>query len=123
MTSLQPLSVGDFSGGLDLDRPRGTTDDYSVTGNESPEMLNMELDPRGGIYTRLGWTRWNSADPMSPATWLPLNSTIHALSDGGFVVYVAVNNTIWAADDSAVFTNMSVTATCSAPAKRASPRS
>ena len=111
-TRLQPLSVSDFSGGLNLDRPRGTTDDYSVVGNESPEMLNMEIDPRGGIYTRLGWQRWNAADPVSPASWNPKGAYIHPLSDGTFIVYVANGSTVWAATGAATFSNLSIT--CSA---------
>lgn len=112
-TRLQPLSVGDLSGGLNLDRPRGTTDDYSVTGNESPEMLNMEIDPRGGFYTRLGWTRWNASDPMDPVDWMPLLATMHSRSDGSFSVYVAVDGSIWTSTEAGVFTDLAVTASCS----------
>lgn len=111
-TRLQPLSIGDMSGGLNLDRARGTTDDYSVTGNESPAMLNMEIDPRGGFYTRLGWTRWNEDDITDPVDWAPMLPFLHARSDGSYSVYVANDGTVWTAGEDGVFSDLAVTATC-----------
>lgn len=107
--ALQPLSVGDFSGGLNLDRPRGTTDDYSVTGTESPEMVNVEIDPRGGIYTRLGWQRWNTTDVVSPGSWDPKAAYMHPLADGTFIVYVANGTSVYAAPPSGVFASLGIT--------------
>lgn len=113
--SLQQISVSDFTGGLNVDRPRGTTDDYSTGDNESPNMLNVEIDAKGGIYTRLGWERWNPADALTAPLgvgWDPKGTFMHQLSDGRFVLYVANNNVILAASSTGLtFANSLVTAT------------
>jgi hypothetical protein len=47
---LKPLNLFDFTGGVNL-RPES----FQLQENELPEMLNLEVDPRGGINTRRGW--------------------------------------------------------------------
>ena len=44
-----------FSGGLNL-----RSDQFNLAPNESPEMLNVDVDPRGGIKMRLGVVKRNS---------------------------------------------------------------
>ncbi len=81
---LQTLDLVDFTGGLVADRSQFTLGD-----NESPRMLNMEVDPRGGFYTRRGWARWNADDiVVDPTTWDPRNGALHLLADGAYDVYV-----------------------------------
>lgn len=49
------LPAQDFSGGLNLrDAPS------SLAPNESPDMMNVTLDERGGIQKRLGQRKWNA---------------------------------------------------------------
>ena len=45
----------DFTGGLNF-----RADQFNLGGNESPAMLNVEVDPRGGIRRRDAVTKINS---------------------------------------------------------------
>lgn len=49
-----PLNLVDFTGGLNL-----RADAFQLLPNESPDMLNVEVDPRGGFRSRNGWESWN----------------------------------------------------------------
>ena len=51
---LQPENLIDFTGGLNY-----ATDQFSLAENESPDMSNIDLDPRSGFTTRRGWERWS----------------------------------------------------------------
>ncbi len=51
---LHPLNLADFTGGLNL-----RADAFELKDNESPEMLNVDVDPRGGVRSRRGWVRYN----------------------------------------------------------------
>jgi hypothetical protein len=59
VTELQEIDLADFTGGLNLWRNQ-----FNISPNQSPGMLNMEIDPRGGFYTRKGWVRWNDQDAL-----------------------------------------------------------
>lgn len=52
MAMLQLLRQDDFTGGLNL-----RADQFQLAENESPKMLNVEVDPRGGIFSRGGMRR------------------------------------------------------------------
>ena len=54
----------DFTGGLNL-----RADQFQLAPNESPDMLNVEVDPRGGLFTRGGIREINST-PIA-GTWTP----------------------------------------------------
>ena len=58
---LEPLDLMDFTGGLCLRRNQ-----FQLASNESPDMLNVDVDPRGGFRTRRGWQRWNEDDVVDP---------------------------------------------------------
>lgn len=62
--SLQIYEQKDFTGGLNL-----RSDQFQLADNESPEMLNVEIDPRGGIFSRGGMRRINP-DNLG-GTWSP----------------------------------------------------
>jgi|GEM_PF-2526280 hypothetical protein len=55
----------DFSGGLNL-----RSDQFNLAPNESPEMLNVDVDPRGGIKMRLGVVKRNGTVLGSNVTGL-----------------------------------------------------
>jgi hypothetical protein len=57
MSRLQPINLVDFTGGLNARRSQ-----FTLADNESPALLNVEIDPRAGFYTRKGWNRWNADD-------------------------------------------------------------
>lgn len=50
------LSIVDFSGGLNV-RDAAT----ELQENESPDLMNVVIDERGGVTKRLGYSRWNAA--------------------------------------------------------------
>ena len=55
----------DFSGGLNL-----WSDQFNLAPTESPAMLNVDVDPRGGIKMRNGVTARNSTALQSDVTGL-----------------------------------------------------
>jgi hypothetical protein len=59
--------VADFTGGLNF-----RADQFQLAPNESPSMLNVEIDPRGGVFSRAGY-KATSLDPIVSAgqTWNP----------------------------------------------------
>lgn len=54
MGALQLFRQDDFTGGLNL-----RADQFKLAPNESPDMLNVEVDPRGGLFSRGGMRRIN----------------------------------------------------------------
>ena len=50
MAALQIFEQQDFTGGLNL-----RADQFQLADNESPRMLNVEIDPRGGVFARGGF--------------------------------------------------------------------
>jgi hypothetical protein len=88
---LEPINLVDFTGGLNLRRNQ-----FQLAPNESPEMINIAIDPLGGIYTRWGWERWNGPDIVPEGSpWDPRRAWVHTLADGTTLVYIAANNTVF----------------------------
>ena len=114
MSALQPLDLMDFTGGANL-----RANVLQVADNESPSMLNVEIEPGQGFYTRAGWSRWNDDDIVAPASWDPRSGESHPLSDGSFQIYIAQDTgggvgTVYAGSDPSVaFTDLSIP--CNAP--------
>lgn len=66
MASVSVKQVNDFTGGLNY-----RADQFQLKDNESPDMLNVEIDPRGGVYSRGGQRNLNST--AISGTWTPRN--------------------------------------------------
>lgn len=64
MSQLRVIRQDDFTGGLNL-----RADQFQLAPNESPRMLNVEIDPRGGVFSRGAMRRINSS-PVTP-NWEP----------------------------------------------------
>lgn len=64
MSAINIFEQRDFTGGLNL-----RSDQFQLSDNESPKMLNVEIDPRGGVFSRGGMTRINSV--AIAGTWDP----------------------------------------------------
>jgi hypothetical protein len=64
MSNIQIFEQKDFTGGLNL-----RSDQFQLANNESPEMLNVEVDPRGGVFSRGGMTRLTAS--TIAGTWSP----------------------------------------------------
>ena len=91
MAELQPLDLIDFTGGLNIRRT-----EFNLGENESPDMLNVEIDPRGGIYTRNGWMRFNIEDIIEdPTLWDPRVASMAVDSSGGFSVLIANGTSVY----------------------------
>jgi hypothetical protein len=108
-TRLEPLNLVDYTGGLNLRKNQ-----FQLAENESAEMLNITVDPLGGVYTRKGWECFNeNLIPIDPADWDPRRAFLAQLSDGTDLAYLATNNEIWMTDPGLPdFTNSGVA--CSA---------
>lgn len=64
MSRINVLRQDDFTGGLNL-----RADQFQLAGNESPKMLNIEIDPRGGVFSRGAMRRINTNNIS--AHWSP----------------------------------------------------
>lgn len=64
MSKLSVIRQDDFTGGLNL-----RADQFQLGQNESPRMLNVEIDPRGGVFSRGAMRRIN--DSPVTGTWKP----------------------------------------------------
>lgn len=58
----------DFTGGLNL-----RADQFQLQRNESPDMMNVEIDPRGGLFSRGAFREINNT--AVPGTWAPKRLT------------------------------------------------
>ena len=98
---LEPINLMDYTGGLNL-----RASQFQLADNESPDMLNIDIDPRGGFYTRRGWQRWNDLEivDLEAVTWAPRNIAMHIRADGTESVYVVNGATIYIAPPTGVFT-------------------
>ena len=64
MSNVSVERYDDFTGGLNL-----RADQFQLARNESPDMLNVEIDPRGGLFTRGAMREINST--AVSGTWTP----------------------------------------------------
>ena len=64
-TNVRVLRQDDFTGGLNL-----RADQFQLADNESPKMLNAEIDPRGGVFSRGAMRRTNTT-AITPTNWNP----------------------------------------------------
>jgi hypothetical protein len=101
---LEPINLMDWTGGLNLRRNQ-----FQLADNESPDMLNVDVDPRGGFFTRKGWLRWNPGDIVDPTTivWQPRNAAVHNQANGDQVIYVTNDHLVYSAGNDRIFTQLS----------------
>ena len=66
MSAISVERYDDFTGGLNL-----RSDQFQLTRNESPDMLNVEIDPRGGLFTRGAMREINSTAISYTGSWSP----------------------------------------------------
>jgi len=65
MAGLNITELSDFTGGINY-----RADQFQLSSFESPDMLNVEIDPRGGIFSRGAQRRLNTT-PITVGTWNP----------------------------------------------------
>jgi hypothetical protein len=64
MAGTRVLRQDDFTGGLNL-----RADQFQLAANESPRMLNVEIDPRGGVFSRGAMRSFATA--ITATNWNP----------------------------------------------------
>ena len=86
MSSLKIFEQKDFTGGLNY-----RADQFQLADNESPKMLNVEIDPRGGVFSRGGITRINPTDISG--TWTP--QKVYSFSGSTPTIILTTQNRIY----------------------------
>lgn len=81
-------TTADFTGGLNL-----RADQFKIAPNESPWLLNMEVDPAFGVRSRKGWADWAT---VNNSTWDPRTLHSHVVGDGTEWVFLASDGELWA---------------------------
>jgi hypothetical protein len=66
MSNVSVERFDDFTGGLNL-----RADQFQLARNESPDMLNVEIDPRGGIFSRGAMREVNTTPVIPSGVWAP----------------------------------------------------
>jgi len=67
MAAIDVKQIFDFTGGINF-----RADQFQLKENESPGMLNVEIDPRGGVFSRAGYqTKHTTAVVASGSVWKP----------------------------------------------------
>jgi hypothetical protein len=79
MSTMRVFRQDDFTGGLNL-----RADQFQLAPNESPRMLNVEIDPRGGVFSRGAMRRINTS-PVTGA-WRPKNLVPFYTTSSSFVM-------------------------------------
>lgn len=91
MANVRLINVADWTGGLNL-----RADSFQLAENESPDMMNVEVDPRGGIRIRRSWVDWAAVDEAG--TWNPRSFFSHVESDGTEVLFLTNGTDLWIKD-------------------------
>lgn len=76
----------DFTGGLNL-----RADQFLLARNESPDMLNVEIDPRGGVFSRGAMQRLNTT--AVSGTWAP--NKLHAFYGATSTIMLANSTKVY----------------------------
>jgi len=66
MVAINFQQVADFTGGINF-----RADQFQLAPNESPSMLNVEIDPRGGVFSRAGYKIKNTSPISFSGQWNP----------------------------------------------------
>ena len=102
---LQVARTDDFTGGLNL-----RADAFQLGGNESPDLLNVDIDPRGGFSMRRGIQRWNTAAVGAIGAGLFTPKRLWVWENPTPQVLVAANSKIFYAT-AGTFTDTTITTT------------
>jgi len=101
--ALETVALQDFTGGLNY-----RADAYQLADNESPDMLNVDIDPRGGFSQRNGIKDYNSASIGSIANGSFDPHRLFAWDGNSRQLFVAANNKVYWTETDA-FADMGVT--------------
>lgn len=103
MSRLETLQVQDFTGGLNY-----RADAFQLADNESPDLLNVDIDPRGGFSQRDGVRDYNSSAIGSIVAGSFDPHRVFAWDGNSRQLFVAANNKVfWTKTDT--FADLGVT--------------
>lgn len=103
MSRLETVQIKDFTGGLNY-----RADAFQLADNESPDMLNVDIDPRGGFSQRNGVRDYNASAIGSLAAGTFDPHRIFAWDGNSRQLFVSANNKVyWTKTDA--FADMGVT--------------
>ena len=99
MSRLSLLRTDDFTGGLNL-----RADPFQLGRTESPDLLNVDIDPRGGLTVRGGMTKLNTSaiGGISNGAFTPKG--LYAWDNSSPRVLLAANNVVYGASTTAFST-------------------
>lgn len=98
MATIDFNQVSDFTGGINF-----RADQFQLGDNESPGMLNVEIDPRGGVFSRAGYQTKHATPVVAAAgVWNPKGlfnyqyaTSPYIMLTTGFVTSGSVNGKIY----------------------------
>ena len=96
MSRLSLLRTDDFTGGLNL-----RADPFQLGRTESPDLLNVDIDPRGGLTVRGGMTKLNSSAVGSIANGSFTPKALYAWDNSTPQVLLSANSAIYYATTTA----------------------
>lgn len=105
MGQISVLRTDDFTGGLNL-----RADPFQLAENESPDMLNVDVDPRGGVFQRGGIGAFNTSAIGSVANGSFTPRNIYAWNRGTPQLLLSTNGTVYYASSTS-FTSTTITYT------------
>jgi hypothetical protein len=105
MSRLSLLRTDDFTGGLNL-----RADPFQLGRTESPDLLNVDIDPRGGLTVRGGMTKLNTSaiGSISNGSFAP--KALYAWDNTTPRLLLSANNAVYDATTT-VFTSLGITTT------------
>ena len=105
MSRLSLLRTEDFTGGLNL-----RADPFQLGRTESPDLLNVDIDPRGGLTMRGGMTKLNTSAIGSIANGSFTPKALYAWDNSTPQLLLSANNAVYSAATT-TFTSLSITTT------------
>lgn len=105
MPQYRVLRTDDFTGGLNL-----RADPFQLADNESPDLLNVDIDPKGGFAMRSGFERFNTTAMGSIANGAFLPEKIFQWVTDTPQLVVAANSKVFYATGT-TFTDTTITTT------------
>jgi hypothetical protein len=88
MSAVSVERYDDFTGGLNL-----RADQFQLARNESPDMLNVEIDPRGGLFSRGAMREINSTAISHTGSWNP--EKLYNFSGDTLTIMLTASNKVY----------------------------
>ncbi len=89
-SNIKVVRTDSFIGGLNL-----RADPFQLADNESPDLLNVNVDPRGGFSMRGGFERWNTAAVGAIGAGLATPRSMYAWNAATPQILLGTNGTIY----------------------------